>query len=79
VFSETHIHLLGCLCVRTGAKGRFLAREEILTRHLAVRLDGYSLLEPTPRASLLQHRQGSRVPTTPLLGELVRSRKLSEV
>src|SRR5215210_4771582 len=36
----------GCLCVRTGAKGRFLARREILTRQLATRLDGYSLLEP---------------------------------
>src|SRR5918997_5127028 len=78
-FPETPIRPLRCLCVKTGAKGRFLAREEISTRHLATRLDRYSLLEPTPPAALQQHRQGSRVPTTPLLGELVRSRKLSEV
>jgi hypothetical protein len=42
-------------------------------------LDRYSLLVPTPPVPLQQHRQGSRLPTTPLLGELVRSRKLSEV
>ncbi len=36
VFSETHIQPLGCLCVRTGAKGRFLARGEILTKQLAL-------------------------------------------
>src|SRR5215208_4634791 len=42
VFSETPIHPLGCLCVRTGAMGRFLARGQILSSHLAIRLDGYS-------------------------------------
>ncbi len=48
VFPETHIHPLGCLCIRTGAMGRILARGEILTRHLATRLDGYSPKPPTP-------------------------------
>src|SRR5215210_6779017 len=62
-FSETSIPSLGCLCVRTGAKGRFRAREQISTRYLATRLDGYSLEEPAPPASLLQHRQGSWSPT----------------
>src|SRR5918998_6198340 len=64
-FSETHIQPLGCLCVRTGSKGRFLAREEISTSHLATRLDRYPLEEPTPPASLLQ--QGSRLPTKRLV------------
>ena len=31
-------HPLGCLCVRTGAEGRFLTRGEISTRQLATRL-----------------------------------------
>ncbi len=79
VFPETPIRPFVYLCVRSGAKGRFLAREEISTSHLGTRLDGYSLEEPTPPAPLQKHRQGSRLPTTPLLGELVRSRKLSEV
>src|SRR5215217_6106309 len=43
VFSETPIHPFGCLCFRTGAKGRFLARKEISTSHPATRLDRYSL------------------------------------
>src|SRR5215216_6565414 len=55
LFSETPIHPLGCLYVRTGAMGRFLSRGEISTRYLATPLDGYSFLEPTPPAQLLQH------------------------
>ncbi len=42
VFSETPIHPLGCLCVRTGVKGRFCNRLQNTTKHLATRLDGYS-------------------------------------
>ncbi len=35
-FSETPIYTLGCLCVRTEARGRFLARGEISTKHLTL-------------------------------------------
>jgi hypothetical protein len=45
LFSETPIHPLGCLCVRTGAKGRFSRRRDVSSRHLATRLDRYSLLQ----------------------------------
>jgi len=48
--------------------GRFLAPEEILPRHLATLLDGYSLEEPTPPVPLLQNRQGSRSPTIDVPG-----------
>jgi len=49
-FPETSIQPIGCLCVRTGAKGRLARRRHNSTRHLATRLDGYSLEEPTPPA-----------------------------
>jgi hypothetical protein len=63
--------LSDALCVRTGAKGSFLALEEILTRHLATRLDTYPLLEPTLPAPLLQHKQSSRAPTKRSVGNSV--------
>jgi len=43
--------------------GTFLAREEILSRHPATRLDRYSLEEPTPPVLQELRRPGSRVPT----------------
>ena len=66
-FPETPIRPLGSLCVRTAAKGSFYRRREISSRHLATRLDRYSLLEPTPPATLLQRTQVSRLPTKRIL------------
>jgi hypothetical protein len=45
-FTLSDAYALGSI----GAKGRFLARGEISTSHLATRLDGYSLEEPMPPA-----------------------------
>jgi crotonobetainyl-CoA:carnitine CoA-transferase CaiB-like acyl-CoA transferase len=55
--------LSGAYALGPVPRGGFLARGEISTSHLATRLDGYSLEEPTPPAPLLLHRQGSMLPT----------------
>src|SRR5215218_10100720 len=47
--SETPIHPLGCLCVRTGAKRSFGSVPPLMSRQLATRLDGYSGPRAVPR------------------------------